>query len=1492
MVPDEDEIYYEEESEHEEEVRESLEGVGDNPLDTVITDIPEYPNPLNPKTFKNLEAIVKASKARSYAYQPPPISTGKRFTHIRVHTKYLSDSDPTVIEVKTKPDLGFNYDQVVSVDDISSSIQPTSNYSANIALSGWSTNSIVLEYSAQSIANEAYTSNLSKDIKLTYASGHTEVFTVLFPVVSPGWLRTHIKDNAGNDFNPDTYNLYGQSISSCGSSIPHYSTSMNSADHYKDAGPAAGDHYIFSKYHWVHDPSGSGAEAEWLSHNYSSSASDKVRSFNFGNNGIQPTNIFGVNGVITPDDQQLSKQEIHRLDIILTDPQQVWADFNSEIGGTDPATLASNMQDITSQLTWLYADKAYVNSTTGQAVVNASTQWAALYGDLAAKTTAMFSYNIWYTENITDCVDNRARNYTVCQAPGNPNYFLTTSKDCSGATIPTDDLPGGANYINGLVNYVHDDACCTKCDLSVSVLVGDSTYGGDDGEIFWTTADPPWTSYNNTGTPWTSGGMYTVTLTASTGATLAQTMAPAGGSTFTVGSGATTNNSSDVTCASSDQITTGMQVSGTNIPAGSYVGHITPGAGTIGTNVTGFSLVDGTGNTVFATGTSSGLLLTFATGISGTFGSLVPNNPGGLGANTYYTLTVTDNDGCSSATLINVREQPSEVNLGCQNNTALNYNSAATGPCVPDCCILCNSTTGKLEDPSGSTSIDIFDSQILTSTSTTNISTTNGVISAQASVVSSVQAYMTFDADETYTFTLYPLTTQGDFATAGTATATQTGIATTTYGGTPQHTFSNLAYGHYAVKMQFVDSGAAVTTENCFSIFFVTVKAKVCDDPLAINYNSSTPSDPLLREHDATLCNYTVACCQLSSLVLDNTNGTLCEPIIESTLTCDPSANTVSVQWEFNGNPIPNSTVTLGSVSSSGVTVRSLQNNTLGQTNWLSTYGSGIYTLKFLATYAGNYTCNSSITYTHSAPVHGCMDTTALNYNSNAVCSDTCAYESYNCISAGNCQDPWTGDINTWVAGTYTGANAYNNCLQDPECLIPVYACTDPCALNYYPGANIDDGSCIYRACLEEQASNYLWSCDCNEERPQATINDEECCINPCEIANSITVGTTNSTGTCTTPLSDGTVVVTVTLNSNATSWTIYYTDNAYNTFNTDTTTYTASGAATTVTGLAPGNYHAIVTDNHGCAVDTIFTIGTTSVTQGCTDPTADNYDGSATCDDGSCLYCGCMDPNATNYDPNATCSDESCIYPTVEINPCVPKNIDTYLENIELCLSLQGTNFLHDYRIGVNTDCSLMDKWKLILINYLFNQSLECLFNCSDDENINTSTPETCEEEWDIGGPVTGQNDQGHAGSQILGGPGLTSGTTVTNSSLYFVQSNTLYFGDVIKVGYGSNSGNIYKMVGAGSYTYGCYDPETSQGQQSGHWAQCTDSNKAFAGTTSVGSYTSSNTAYLDNFLNFANKFCKDCGISIPSPIAKNGNGEIKGGSIISVYNINKGFK
>lgn len=46
----------------------------------------------------------------------------------------------------------------------------------------------------------------------------------------------------------------------------------------------------------------------------------------------------------------------------------------------------------------------------------------------------------------------------------------------------------------------------------------------------------------------------------------------------------------------------------------------------------------------------------------------------------------------------------------------------------------------------------------------------------------------------------------------------------------------------------------------------------------------------------------------------------------------------------------------------------------------------------------------------------------------------------------------------------------------------------------------------------------------------------------------------------------------------------------------------------------------------------------------GCTDPTADNFDPDATVDDGNCLFFGCTDPTADNYAPDANADDGSCI--------------------------------------------------------------------------------------------------------------------------------------------------------------------------------------------------------------------------------------------------------
>ena len=47
----------------------------------------------------------------------------------------------------------------------------------------------------------------------------------------------------------------------------------------------------------------------------------------------------------------------------------------------------------------------------------------------------------------------------------------------------------------------------------------------------------------------------------------------------------------------------------------------------------------------------------------------------------------------------------------------------------------------------------------------------------------------------------------------------------------------------------------------------------------------------------------------------------------------------------------------------------------------------------------------------------------------------------------------------------------------------------------------------------------------------------------------------------------------------------------------------------------------------------------------GCTDPTATNYNPDATSDDNSCIILGCTDPNAINYNPDATDDNGTCIF-------------------------------------------------------------------------------------------------------------------------------------------------------------------------------------------------------------------------------------------------------
>jgi hypothetical protein len=67
-------------------------------------------------------------------------------------------------------------------------------------------------------------------------------------------------------------------------------------------------------------------------------------------------------------------------------------------------------------------------------------------------------------------------------------------------------------------------------------------------------------------------------------------------------------------------------------------------------------------------------------------------------------------------------------------------------------------------------------------------------------------------------------------------------------------------------------------------------------------------------------------------------------------------------------------------------------------------------------------------------------------------------------------------------------------------------------------------------------------------------------------------------------------------------------------------------------------NYNPLATCDDGTCIPIIY---------GCTDSAAINYYSAANTNNGTCVYCtyGCIDPTATNYNLAATCDDGSCIY-------------------------------------------------------------------------------------------------------------------------------------------------------------------------------------------------------------------------------------------------------
>jgi len=200
--------------------------------------------------------------------------------------------------------------------------------------------------------------------------------------------------------------------------------------------------------------------------------------------------------------------------------------------------------------------------------------------------------------------------------------------------------------------------------------------------------------------------------------------------------------------------------------------------------------------------------------------------------------------------------------------------------------------------------------------------------------------------------------------------------------------------------------------------------------------------------------------------------------------------------------------------------------------------------------------------------VYGCTNPLANNYDPNANTDDgSCNYDIYGCTCGGSVVNG-AGVINDCY-GTGVAASNYdpNATVDDGSCIACVWGCTISTAINYNSGANCDDGSCIIPipGCTDPLAYNYTSG---------ATQDDGSCLYGGSNCANN---STTVSNG------------------------------NTYNTYI---------------------NYDP--TAEYDCNSELLGTVGDSS-----TGPQSANYDSCCT----PCVF-GCTDATAQNYDPSATCDD------------------------------------------------------------------------------------------------------------------------------------------------------------------------------------------------------------------------------------------------------------
>ncbi|MEC9209666.1 MAG: glycine rich domain-containing protein, partial [Bacteroidota bacterium] len=258
------------------------------------------------------------------------------------------------------------------------------------------------------------------------------------------------------------------------------------------------------------------------------------------------------------------------------------------------------------------------------------------------------------------------------------------------------------------------------------------------------------------------------------------------------------------------------------------------------------------------------------------------------------------------------------------------------------------------------------------------------------------------------------------------------------------------------------------------------------------------------------------------------------------------------------------------------------------------------------------------------------------NYSYTICITDTC--QTYNLVLYDDYGNSWnycggypTATLTDPSGNVVVNYNAQNQCCWSQEYfpfISSVEGCTDPAANNYDANALCDDGTCCYGG-TAFTLDVYTGDQCGNASRMGWTIEDNN--------------GTVIASGG----------------NQNGESWSDY-TNYSYDICITDTCqtynlwlyddygnswNYCGGSPTATLTDHAGNVVVYYNADNQCCWSSESFSF--ISSLEGCTDPTAFNYDPTAFCDDGTCCYGpgGCIDPVACNYDPTASCDDGSCSY-------------------------------------------------------------------------------------------------------------------------------------------------------------------------------------------------------------------------------------------------------